>query len=326
MTTATEPGADPRAHTVADQLDQLLAVPRRPVDADDVAALRALLQDAAARAVQLVEGHEAVHRLPLRLPKGRVADLASCERLAVARFAGPHDDAVSVPVLRGMALDRFVLHELAVGPVADPYEDLLSMLDAQAEFTTRDQVIAAEDQLDLAPLAGAARDWVGLDPSWWPRTQTAAAVHLADGSVVCEGRVDVELGGPLTGRPGVVVEVKTGRPHHGHLAEVTHYALLVTLRDRSAPAVVARWYPGGSLAHLTVTADLLHSAASRLASAIGTWAELQVGRTPTETPGPACGWCPQADACPSAIPPTDPLADLDAAWETDTDTGPETDG
>ena len=282
-----------------------------------MAALRALLQDAAVRAVELVQGHQVVDSLPLRLPKGRVADLASCERLAVARFAEPRDDAVSVPVLRGMALDRFVLHELCVGPVADPYEDLLSMLDAQADFTTRDQVIAAEDQIDLAPLAGAARDWAGLDPSWWPRTQTAAAVHLAAGSVLCEGRVDVELGGPLTGRPGVVVEVKTGRPHHGHLAEVTHYALLVTLRDRAAPALVARWYPGGALAHLGVTADLLHSAASRLAAAIGTWAELQVGRTPTETSGPACGWCPHADVCPSAVPPDDPLADLDSAWDTD---------
>jgi len=297
MTTTTDPAVDP----VAEQLDRLLRTPPRPVGADDLAALRSLLQDAAVRAVQLIEGHQALHTLPLRLPKGRVADLFSCEGLALARFAAPRDDSTSVPMLRGMALDRFVLHELTVGSVADPYEDLLSMLDAQAEFSTRDQVIAARDQLDLAPLAAAARGWAGLDPAWWARTQTAAAVHLVDGSVLCEGRVDVEVGGPLTDRPGVVVEVKTGRPHHGHLDEVTHYALLVALRDRAAPAMAARWYPGGALAHLPVTADVLHSAAIRLATAIGVWAELQVGRTPHLKSGPACNWCPVADECNSAV-------------------------
>jgi hypothetical protein len=312
--------------TVADQLDQLLAEPPAPVDPEDLHEVHQELVAAAERAVELVHGHDAAARLPLRLPKGRVAALSACERFAVARHTAPHDDAVSVPALRGVALDRYVAHELAAGPVAHPLEDLLSMLSADADQGTRDQVIAAADQLELGPLATAAHDWVGMPTSWWPRTQTVAAVHLADAAVRLEGRLDVELGGPLTDRPGVVVEVKTGRPHRGHLDEVTYYALLVALRDGVAPALVARWYPGGSLAHLPVTGDVLRSATRRVVAALATWTELQCGRPPTESPGPTCAWCPQSDVCPSAAPVQDPLAELDADWEpeSDLDDGPVT--
>ena len=111
----------------------------------------------------------------------------------------------------------------------------------------------------------------------------------------------------------MVVEVKLGRPHHGHLAEATHYALLVALRDRRAPAAVARWYPGGALAAMPVGADVLHSAARRLADAIGDWAELQVGRTPVERAGPSCAWCPDADRCPTYQDPPDPFGDDEGA-------------
>ena len=290
------------------QLEELLDREPRVVTTAQLGRVRDRLEQAADRAVELVDGHDAAEVLPLRLPKGRVADLAACERHGVARHARSADDAPSIPGLRGTALDRFVLHEITVGPVVDPYEDLLSMLDAQAEPETRDQVIAAADRLDLAPLAAAARDWAGLDPGWWPRTQTAAAVHLSEGQVLCEGRVDVELGGPASGRPGVVVEVKTGAPRTAHQDEITHYALLVALRDGVAPVLAARWYPGGALAHLPVTAEVLESAARRLAAAIGTWAERLAGRPAAETPGPSCGWCPDADVCPGAQPPTDPFA------------------
>lgn len=301
---------------VADSLRPVLdvTVPRSG-DGEALESIREELESAAARAAELVEGHGVADGPPLRLPKRRVAALGACERHAVAVAAaeaagrGSFAAGSSIGMLAGRALDVFVGHEIAVGPVADPLEDLLSWLDACGELDVRDEVIAAGADLQLAPLAAAARSWSGLDPMWWPRTQAAAALHLAGGRVRCEGRTDVELGGPLTGVPSVVVEVKLGRPTHGHLAEVTHYALLVALRDRTVPAAVARWYPGGALATMPVTLDVLHAAARRLSDAIGAWAELQVGRPPAERAGPVCRWCPDADRCPSFEAPPDPLDD-----------------
>ncbi|HNA37260.1 MAG TPA: hypothetical protein PLZ72_12990, partial [Microthrixaceae bacterium] len=87
----------------------------------------------------------------------------------------------------------------------------------------------------------------------------------------------------------------------------THYALLTALRDGRAPAAVARWYPGGALATMAVTSDVLESAARRLGAAIDAWAELAVGRPPRERPGPACSWCPDAGVCPSFAPAPDPF-------------------
>lgn len=294
---------------MADRLDALLGAEAPVVGIDDVDGIRNDLERAARRAVQLVDGHAVEDMLPFRLPKARVIALGACERHALAVAREQVSDAPeesSVPVLAGRALDIFVAHELTTGAVADPVDDLLSWLDATGEVTVRDEVIAAEDRLELAQLAAAARDFAGIDAAWWPRTQTAAAVHLQAGAVRCEGRTDVEFGGPVAGRPGVVVEVKLGRPRPDHLAEVTHYSLLVALRDGRAPAVVARWYPGAGLAEMRVTVDVLRSAARRLADAIGAWAELQVGRPPLERSGPACGWCPDADRCPSSVAPADP--------------------
>lgn len=335
-----EPAPGVRTGVVADELRSFLdGGEAGPVPAEDLDRFRTDLEAAAARAVDLLDGHAppedpgsggprpygpgadrsgadvpssvAPIGLPLRLPKGRVIALAGCERFAVAsaRADGPTDgaDGPSLRLLAGRALDVFVEHEITEGPVADPFEDLLSWLDARGELDTRDQVIAAGERLSLSPLATAARAWAGLDPAWWPRTQAQAAALLAGGAVRCEGRTDVELGGPLTAGPGVVVEVKLGRPHAHHLAEVTHYALLVALRDGRAPAAVARWYPGTGLATMAVTADILESATRRLRDAIGAWAELAVGRPPRERPGPACSWCPDAAACPGFEPAPDPF-------------------
>lgn len=294
--------------TVADQIEDLTAALPAPPAGEDLQPVRDRLAEAAERAVALLDGHSAEGALPLRLPKGRVLDLLSCERLAVARHAGPADGGgASVALLRGQALDRFVQHELHEGPVAHPLEDLLAMVHAEGDLDLGHELAAAGADLRLEPLAAAARDWAGTDPGWWPRTQSAVAVHLADGLVRCEGRIDVELGGPLTGRPSVVVEVKVGRPHASHLGEVTHYALLVALRDGVAPSLLARWYPGTSLAHQVVTLDTLDSAARRLADMIVSWAQLQAGRPATERSGPGCAWCPDADRCPSFRPPPDPF-------------------
>src|SRR5690606_7197877 len=124
--------------------------------------------------------------------------------------------------------------QLAVGRVLEPLPALVSMLTAVADdesLALLDDVPLADAESALEPLAVAVADtWAGLDPALVPRTQVRASTVLAGGSVICSGVVDVELGGPTTGLPGVVIEVKSGRPAPEHQAEAYLYALLVALR------------------------------------------------------------------------------------------------
>jgi hypothetical protein len=296
-----------------------------------VAGLRAELE--AAGSVALAAVGERSEVLPLRLPKARVLGLFRCprsvleravlERAVLERAAGPPDEGgVPLPVLRGAALDRYVAHHVHVGAPADPVADLASMLRGQGEDDLAHAVEAldAQEATDLlVPLARAAAAWGGLPAGWWPRTQVRAGVHVAGGAVLATGVVDVELGGPATGRPGVVVEVKAGRVAHDHLEELTHYALLVTLRDGVPPTAVLRWYAGGAPAVMDVTAEVLAQSAARLGGAGEAWARLLAGEPPREQPGPWCGWCPVADRCTSATAAGDPLADLDGEWDPEPD-------
>jgi hypothetical protein len=287
---------------VSDWLESLSD--ERLVAPDEIAALRHDLELAASDALAAVGTDLDGDQRPLRLPKGRLADLARCERSALARHRLPEQGPPGDAALLGSALDLFVAHQLVVGRVREPLADLVAMLDAAADHDALDavaQVDASRLESELAPLATAvAAGWSGIDPGWAPRTQSRATAVLAGGDVVCAGVLDVELGGPGTGRPGAVVEVKSGEPSSTHPHEVYLYALLVSLRDRAAPAVVARWHPGGDPAALTVTLGVLEAAAARLIQGIRTWAALLSGAVPDERPGGWCAWCPDRPRCPSA--------------------------
>jgi hypothetical protein len=284
-----------------------LTVPE-PIPAADLDELRRDLEHGALDALapwRAAIGHEA---LPLRVPKSRLAQLQQCQRFAVAAQDHPGDAPPSQAMLRGVALDHFVAHQLVAGRIREPLADLTSMLEASGDWST----LAALDELDVAeseellgPLAAAVADaWAGIDPAWMPRVESRASLVLADGGAMCAGVVDVELGGPATTRPGVVIEVKSGSVAAQHPAEVYLYALLLALRDRSAPAVVARWYPGDEPAGLAVTMGVLEAAARRLVDGLATWAGLVAGARPTESPGPWCSWCVDAPRCPSALSST----------------------
>ena len=285
--------------------DALASVPPDLVDGAEqvLSGLLASVDDRARSALDRV-----ADRLPagvVRVPKGRIADLQRCERLAVARHLRPDGRPPGRAALRGVALDRFVL--LAVGGSAldEPTAELLSVLDAQGEESLCDQVLAAatDDLGVFDDLVGPVESWRDIPEEWWPRLQTAAAVSLADGRVVCSGRLDAELGGPLVHRAGVVVEVKSSSPSPAHVEEVALYALLVGWRDGVPPALVVRWYPFHGAAVMPVDAGVLESAATRLAGAVEVWVELLAGREPREVPGPWCRWCPDASGCPSSTAP-----------------------
>src|SRR5690606_24035569 len=114
--------------------------------ADGVALERALqellglLERIAVDAVARL-GERAPGSSTLRLPKSRLAALGRCERSAVAlarEHTGP--DAVSRPMLVGVAHDRFVIHQLHGGRVREPLEDLRDMLLAEGEWELLDAV------------------------------------------------------------------------------------------------------------------------------------------------------------------------------------------
>ncbi|MGB3412001.1 MAG: hypothetical protein WBA45_12485 [Microthrixaceae bacterium] len=274
--------------------------------------------------------------LPLRLPKSRLADLERCERTAVAQAAPlTEPKPLTNEMFRGAALDRFVVYQLTVGRVLDPVEVLRAMFAAGGEAELLDHMDLMEEADSTAlpsmldPLATAVADgWSGIDQVWLPRTQSRATAAFDDGRAVCSGRLDVELGGVVTGLPGVVVEVKSGEPRSEHVAEIYYYALLVALRDRRAPIAMLRWYPGAAPVIAPVSAELLESVAVRIADSMLIWAALVAGADrsgpddsgagdsglddsgagdsgvgdaqPSEKPGAWCNWCPDADRCPSS--------------------------
>jgi hypothetical protein len=281
------------------------------VSSDELEELRQDLEHAAQLALASAGAHLRAEHLPLRLPKGRLADLERCERTAVARSRSDDAPALGAAALRGTALDHFVAHQLVAGRVREPVADLVSMLEAWGDWDS----LAALDELGeqagatLAPLAAAvAEEWAGIDPAWAPRTQVRATLSLADGACSCAGVVDVELGGPGTGRPAVLIEVKSGGVAVAHPHEAYLYGLLVALRDRCAPAVVARWYPGADPVGLPVTLGVLEAAAARLRAGMQRWAELVTGDVPDERAGAWCAWCPDRAVCPSAAESDAPTA------------------
>lgn len=300
----------------------LTELPTAPTVAPDVLGeLRRDLESAARVAVSVCEEAGAGLLEPgalepsaLRLPKSRLVELERCERSAVASADHDEPSTMSATLLRGVALDRFVTHQLRAGRVREPVQDLAAMLLAEGEW---ELLAALDEMLDddpdateglLAPLASAVADaWSAVPSEWMARTQSRASLGFAEARVVCSGVVDVELGGVPTGRPSIVVEVKSGAPTGTHLAEAAYYGLLVALRDGVAPSHVARWYPGGSIVPMAVTEGLLESAARRLADGMVAWAQLLAGRPPKENAGPWCAWCPDSDRCPSARTGSDDL-------------------
>ncbi len=129
---------------------------------------------------------------------------------------------------------------------------------------------------------------------------------LAGGAVTVTGRLDVLLGGPPTGRPGVVVEVKGGRWYDGMRADGHLYALLVALRDGVVPAAVVTVVADGTTHVEAIRPALVRHAAERLELALRAAAPLAAGEPPEARPGSHCAHCPARLGCTPASPGTPP--------------------
>lgn len=310
-----------------------LDVPGPPVCPDEVDDLRRALDVEAARLLDAAG--VAADADPVQMSKSRLAHLDRCERSAAAPSTLRPTEPVSPAMLAGRALDHFVAQVLVSDRVLEPMRDLRAAFVAHGD----DESLACLDEWDgsdegtafalrLERLgAVAAEQWSGIDRIWAARSQVPVAAVFADGRLRVSGSVDVELGGPHSLRPGVVVEVKSGRPSSHHRHEAYLYGLQVALRDRVAPAVVAQWYPNSAPAGVPVSIGTLEAAAARLMHGLQRWLELLVGEEPSVSPGAWCEWCAVRDSCPVADPSApardrgDPGDELDHRREAEGDEG-----
>jgi hypothetical protein len=308
---------------LADLLAELesteLEVP--PVGQDVLDDARALLEAAAADATAVGGWTEAE---PLRLAKGPVTWLVRCPRRAVA----PPQGGTSDELVLGSIVDAAA--KLAALGARRPItaSTALAYLDALAETAAADHLEAIGSPAAGALLADAEERVARLvaawsstppdpspappepsapsasispvSPEWWPRVEEPARVRLAGGAVTVTGRLDVLLGGPPTGRPGVVVEVKGGRWYDGMRADAHLYALLVGLRDGEAPARVVTLVADGTTQVEPIRPTLVLHAAERVELALRTAARLAAGEVAEARPGSHCGHCPVRAECPVA--------------------------
>lgn len=201
----------------------------------------------------------------------------------------------------GALVDALFRQLVCVGEIGDPMADGLAALSvddhqgALVSWIERMQP-AERDELKAEverQVGGLRRRWPTLDPSWLPRTQEALRVQLLGGRIELSARVDLAIGRPAEEEASVaIVEVKSGTRRAEHRADLHFYALVETLRSRSAPFVAATYYTRtGELDVDPVTDELLTGAAHR--TLVGTKAlwSLAVGSESRRSPCTLCGRC-----------------------------------
>lgn len=292
---------DTQARTLAGALHDLAGAGTPAVDPDLAAGL-----DHGARLAAPVGGWTGDD--PLRLAKSTVTWLLRCPRRALA---GP-GTAAGDDLVAGLAVDAAAKLATLVPQRRPTTDDALAFLAATGDGTAGDHLAARGDAAPAlladigARIDGLLAVWGTIDPAWWPRVEEPVRVGLADGAVTVGGRLDLLVGGPPTGRPAVVVEVKGGRWYDGMRADGHLYALLVALRDGRAPAAVVTVVADGTVQVEPVRPAVLATAADRVAEALRVAAVVAAGEPAAEQPGPHCAHCPVAHDCAAAWRPEQP--------------------
>ncbi|MGD9793418.1 MAG: hypothetical protein AB7V43_08035 [Acidimicrobiia bacterium] len=237
---------------------------------------------------------------PLRVTKDRISSVLACERSVLApRNTTPPGPAVVL----GRMVDIVAQHHVIAGsvPPAMAYDIAVDALWADGDAEALAVLADCEDWVrsNLEEHAvRLARELGPISPAWWPRGERRAEVHLADGAVIASARFDLQLGGPGSGRPSVVVEVKSGGIRAHHHDDARFYALVAALRDGAAPAAVATvWTDTGEVAIEPVRDDVLESAARRLLDATALLVDLAAGRPATMRGQSRCYWCALHRGC-----------------------------
>lgn len=274
------------------------------VDPEDIARCRVALETACAGL--LAEWPDAPR--PLRLTKQVLADVLACEAGALARRDRGRSEP-SVPLVVGQLLDQVVAWVVLGGTVPEPaaaFDLAIDMLGTQGHTDTMDWLATQPDEVARTVRADVDRrvdalavSWPALGAEWWPRLEDRAVVTFAAEQIVASARFDLLLGGGGSGRPKVLVEVKSGAGSGVHRPDLFWYALLCALRDGEAPQAVATWAAASnSLSVEPVRADTLEAAARRTMAGIERLLALGSDRSPSVTPYPGCVWCPARPECP----------------------------
>lgn len=293
--------------TLAALLDGVVA---SSVAVDD---LRVALEDAAGAAVEGVDPAQ----LPLRAPKDTITKVLACEQHLVATQG---EWELAEPVVRGRVLDR-LLHHRVHGDGSAPNESALAIAESAFEAERDDDVIEwlmvnadgrARLDEDATEFAGRLDTWLGrredgssaIDPGWWPRCESRIGVELAGGRMLCTAQLDLAVGGGATGRPLVIIEVKSGRFSQEHRDGLFWYALVGALRYATPPAAVIGWSAWDGVGWCQpVTGGVLEASTHRACAAFERLGALARGLPPTRTACRACTWCPERDTCAEAAVP-----------------------
>lgn len=242
---------------------------------------------------------------PVLLTKDRLRRVLLCERHLVASLGPP--PRPSLEMVRGRLLD-YVFGQVVMGfpPGPDPMAEALEAAAASDDVTLLADwaSLTADEQAELAYTVPAlasdlARRWPALPANAWPRLQEPLRAELADGRVLLAGRADLVLGAPGPDRAGTsLVDLKSGNRRYDDVQDAGWYAVLETLRHRSAPFQTGNYYlQDGFLRLETVTPEMLLHHAHRAADGLGRLLRLTTGEEPEVTPTGLCPWCPALPRC-----------------------------
>ena len=297
---------DPQRRT----LEQLIGTDPRPTFPGDLSQrLRDRIEDAV-RELEL--------RDTLWLGKEKLTDHGRCEGKFTASISGeapPFEHSVksAAGVLSHKAVEVEVgaRDELDVHTIAETAADRL--VEREERFAEYWRGLPSADRDDV--LMEVARRMTMFQSSFpplkefrrelTPISEMPVKAELLGGALVLSGRIDLVLGAPDRLEPlratRLAIDLKTGNAYPEYPEDLRFYALLMTLRFGVPPYRVASLFlESGEWQAEDVGEQALQHAADRVIAAARAAAALWNGREPTLTPGVYCGWCPRAEACPSA--------------------------
>jgi PD-(D/E)XK nuclease superfamily len=299
---------DPQRRT----LQQLIGTGDRPVFPADLAQrLRDRIEEAV-RSLDLPE--------PLWLGKEKLNDLGRCEGTFLSRLSGEappfeHGRASATGVLQHRAievvvgarepLDPHTAAELAAKRTVDKEERFAEFWHGLLE-PDRDEILMEVVRRTIL-FEASFPPLRELPPELSPATELPIRAELLGGALVVSGKLDLLLGTPDRLEPmratRIAIDLKTGSAYPQYAEDNRLYALVLALRFGVPPFRVASFFlEGGTWQAEDVAEDTLFHAADRVIEAARSAASMRSGRDPTLTPGPWCGWCPRAAACPAADP------------------------